>query len=145
MGDGLGSPGFHRAELAGGFTVAIQQRRELIPNTPPVGAEPTVTVDVVAACLERAEAAGGEVLMPPTEIPGVGTVASVADPGGNPHRLHAAQVSGRHPPPTALLCAPTARGPPEHRSRLTRTGRWQTSRDTSRGTLLRVSFLKQVA
>jgi predicted enzyme related to lactoylglutathione lyase len=79
-----GPPGFHRAELPGGFTVAIQQRRELIPNTPTIGAEPTVTVDDIAACLERAETAGGDVLMPPTEIPGVGTVAFVADPGGNP-------------------------------------------------------------
>lgn len=79
-----GPPGFHRAELPGGFTVAIQERRELIPGTPTIGAEPTVTVDDVAACVERAEAAGGEVLMPPTRIEGVGAVAFVADPSGNP-------------------------------------------------------------
>ena len=79
-----GPPGFHRAELPGGFTVAIQQRRELIPGKPTVGAEPTVFVDDVEASVERAEAAGGEVLMPPTKIQGVGTVAFVADPGGNP-------------------------------------------------------------
>lgn len=34
-----GPPGFQRAELPGGFTVAIQQRRELIPGSPgnPIG------------------------------------------------------------------------------------------------------------
>jgi uncharacterized protein len=79
-----GPPGFHRAELPGGFTVAIQQRRELLPGSPTVGAEVTITVDDVAACVERAEAAGGQVLMPPTPIQGVGRVAFVADPGGNP-------------------------------------------------------------
>jgi predicted enzyme related to lactoylglutathione lyase len=79
-----GPPGFYRAELPGGFTVAIQQRRELVPGSPPVGVEATVMVDDVAACIERAESAGGQVLMPPTQIPGVGTVAFVADPGGNP-------------------------------------------------------------
>lgn len=79
-----GPPGFQRAELPGGFTVAIQERRELVPDSPSVGAEPTVTVDDVVACIERAEAAGGQVLMPPTRIEGVGTVVFVADPGGNP-------------------------------------------------------------
>lgn len=79
-----GPPGFHRAELPGGFTVAIQQRRELLPGSPTIGVEATITVDDVVACLERAEAAGGRTVMPPTEIPGVGTVAFIADPGGNP-------------------------------------------------------------
>ena len=79
-----GPPGFYRAELPGGFLVAVQQRRELIPGSPTVGAEATVMVDDVAACVARAEAAGGEVLMVPTPIPGVGTVAFVSDPGGNP-------------------------------------------------------------
>jgi uncharacterized protein len=79
-----GPRGFHRAELPGGFTVAIQQRRELIPGSPTIGAEATIMVDDVAACVERAKAAGGQALMPPTQIQGVGTVAFVADPGGNP-------------------------------------------------------------
>jgi uncharacterized protein len=79
-----GPRGFHRAELPGGFTVAIQQRRELIPGSPTIGAEATIMVNDVAACVERAEAAGGQALMPPTQIQGVGTVAFVADPGGNP-------------------------------------------------------------
>lgn len=79
-----GPPGFHRAELPGGFVVAIQQRRELVPGSPTVGVEATITVDDIEACIERAETAGGQVLMAPTAIPGVGTVAFVADPGGNP-------------------------------------------------------------
>lgn len=79
-----GPPGFHRAELPGGFIVAIQQRRELVPGSPTLGVEATIAVDDVVACVARAEAAGGRTLMPPTQIPGVGTVAFVADPGGNP-------------------------------------------------------------
>lgn len=79
-----GPPGFHRAELPGGFTVAIQQRRQLIPGSPTTGVEATIMVDDVVACVERAEAAGGEVLMRPTVIDDVGTVAFVADPSGNP-------------------------------------------------------------
>lgn len=79
-----GPPGFHRAELPGGFTVAIEQRRELVPGSPTIGAEATITVDDIAACIERAEAAGGQVVMPPTQIPDVGVVAFVADPSRNP-------------------------------------------------------------
>lgn len=79
-----GPSGFCRAELPSGFTVAIQHRRELVPGVPTVGVEATVTVDDLDACLDRARAAGGRVLMAPSEIPGVGTVAFVSDPGGNP-------------------------------------------------------------
>lgn len=79
-----GPPGFYRASLPHGFTVAIQQRRELVADTPTIGAEATVTVDDLDACLSRARAAGGTMLMAPSEIPGVGTVAFMLDPGGNP-------------------------------------------------------------
>ena len=79
-----GPPGFHRATLPDGFTVAIQQRRELVPGTPTIGAEATVSVDDVHACMARVSAAGGRVLMEPTEVPGVGTIAFAEDPGGNP-------------------------------------------------------------
>jgi hypothetical protein len=79
-----GPPGFYRATLPSGFIVAIQQRRDLMPGTPTVGAEATVNVDDLDACLDRARAAGGSVVMAPSEIPGVGTVAFVSDPGGNP-------------------------------------------------------------
>lgn len=78
-----GPPGFYRTSLPNGVTVAIQQRRDLV-DTPTVGAEATITVDDLVVCLERVRAAGGRVLMEPTEIPGVGQVAFVADPAGNP-------------------------------------------------------------
>ncbi|CAN5840171.1 hypothetical protein BH23ACT10_BH23ACT10_36190 [soil metagenome] len=35
-----GPPGFYRASLPGGFTVAIQQRRELVPGTRPSASRP---------------------------------------------------------------------------------------------------------
>lgn len=79
-----GPPGFHRAELPGGSILAIQQRRELVPGSPTTGVEATITVDDIDACLERATAAGGEVVMRPTLIKDVGMVAFIADPGGNP-------------------------------------------------------------
>lgn len=79
-----GPPGFHRATLPNGVTVAIQGRRELVASGPTVGAEATVTVDDLGASLKRARDAGGQVLLAPTDIPGVGTLAFVADPSGNP-------------------------------------------------------------
>lgn len=79
----------------------------IAPNSPTVGAEPTVMLDDVTACIERAEAAGGEVLMPPTEIQGVGVVAFVVDPGGNPIGfMHTDERSGT-PRPMAQLRAAT--------------------------------------
>lgn len=81
---GWGSTDFYRATLPNGVTVAIQQRRQLIDGVPTVGAEATVTVDDLDACLDRSRAAGGRVVMTPSEIPGVGTVAFVTDPAGNP-------------------------------------------------------------
>jgi predicted enzyme related to lactoylglutathione lyase len=41
-----------------------------------------VTVDSVDACAEKAVALGGQVLHPPTDIPGVGRFAVIADPQG---------------------------------------------------------------
>lgn len=79
-----GPPDFHRTTLPNGVIVAIQQRRELMAGTRTVGAEVTVAVDELGSCLERVRGAGGQILMPPTDIPGVGTVAFVADPAGNP-------------------------------------------------------------
>ncbi|CAN5870019.1 hypothetical protein BH23ACT10_BH23ACT10_25570 [soil metagenome] len=78
-----GPPGFYRANLPNGVTVAIQQRRDLVDGIPTIGAEATVTVEDLDACLDRARAAGGRVVMEPSEIPGIGTVAFVTDPAGN--------------------------------------------------------------
>ena len=79
-----GPPGFHRCELPNGVTVALQQRRDLVPGVRTVGAEPTVDVADLTERMAAARAAGATVLMEPSEIPGVGTVAFVADPAGNP-------------------------------------------------------------
>ncbi len=42
-----------------------------------------VEVDDLQAYLDRAEGLGGRTLMPPTEIPGIVTIALFADPEGN--------------------------------------------------------------
>ncbi|MEK7217098.1 MAG: VOC family protein, partial [Chloroflexota bacterium] len=42
-----------------------------------------VQVDDLDAYLKKAESLGGKTLMPPTEIPGVVTMAMFADPEGN--------------------------------------------------------------
>jgi predicted enzyme related to lactoylglutathione lyase len=42
-----------------------------------------VQVPDLQAALDQAVALGGKVLMPPTEIPGVVTLAMFADPEGN--------------------------------------------------------------
>lgn len=41
-----------------------------------------VTVDDVDKRIEKARAAGGEVLVPAFDAPGVGRIATIADPGG---------------------------------------------------------------
>ncbi len=42
----------------------------------------TVEVDNIDAALQKAEALGGQVIMPKDEIPGVGLLAYVREPGG---------------------------------------------------------------
>lgn len=42
-----------------------------------------IDVDDVQAALEAIEAQGGKTLMPPMDIPGVGTIAHFSDPSGN--------------------------------------------------------------
>ena len=46
------------------------------------GTTNTLGVDSVDAYLERVTAAGGQVVVPPVEIPGTGRVAYCSDPGG---------------------------------------------------------------
>lgn len=54
-----------------------------------------VAVDDVDAALTRAAALGGQVLMPAMAIPGVGTIAVLRDPAGNPIGLLQNQPSTR--------------------------------------------------
>jgi predicted enzyme related to lactoylglutathione lyase len=42
-----------------------------------------VTVDDLQATLDKAKGLGGEVLMPPMEVPGGPTIAQFKDPQGN--------------------------------------------------------------
>lgn len=42
-----------------------------------------IDVDDVQAALDAIEAQGGKTLMPPMDVPGVGTIAHFSDPSGN--------------------------------------------------------------
>ena len=62
---------------------ALQGRVERAPGLSATGFECTVAVEDVAAVIDATVAAGGEVLMEPATIPGVGELAFVRDPSGN--------------------------------------------------------------
>lgn len=69
---------------APGIHGALQKRRTPLLDGQGVSAfECTVSVADVHALVEVLEAAGGEVLSPPTEIPTVGTVLQFRDTEGN--------------------------------------------------------------
>lgn len=64
-----------------------------------------VAVDDVDADAARVARAGGTVLRPPADIPGVGRFAIVADPQGAALALFAC-MAGSEPPPTAAMGTP---------------------------------------
>jgi uncharacterized protein len=77
-------PGFHRLEVSHEIrAIAVQQRRDLLPGGPTTGFECTVAVEDLAATIAAATSYGGSVLAEPAEIPGVGTLVWLSDPGGN--------------------------------------------------------------
>jgi hypothetical protein len=80
-------PGFHRLpadDPAGpGVTAAVQQRRELVPGRPANGFECTLAVTDIDGTVAAALGAGGQLLMAPTTIAGVGRLVWLADPSGN--------------------------------------------------------------
>ncbi len=77
-------PGFFRMETSHTVrVVAIQRRRDLLPDGPTTGVEATVAVDDLPATVSAALAHGGSVLAEPTIIPGVGMLVWLRDPGGN--------------------------------------------------------------
>ena len=77
-------PGFYRMERPHEVgVVAVQQRRQLLPDAPTTGFECTVGVEDVDAAIAAALAHGGRVLAEPAVIPGVGTLVWLADPSGN--------------------------------------------------------------
>jgi len=63
---------------------SIQQRRQLLDDTPTTGFECTFGVDDVEATRAQVVAAGGRILMEKSTIPGVGHLLAFEDPGGNP-------------------------------------------------------------
>lgn len=82
-----GPPGFfHIRDVATRtpFGAALQARRDLADGRRVVGFEVTFAVEDVAAAAAAATAHGGEVLMEPTTIVGVGDLVWLADPAGNP-------------------------------------------------------------
>jgi uncharacterized protein len=79
-----GPPGFMRCELGDGQVVAIQQRRELIPGVRTTGLECTFDVADLSRVTAAAQELGGSVAMEPVTLPGVGDLAFIVDPSGNP-------------------------------------------------------------
>lgn len=81
-----GPPGFVQVLDDDGETPmgAIQQRRQLLDDTPTTGFECTFGVDDVDDVRRRVEAAGGRILMERFTISGVGHLIAFVDPGGNP-------------------------------------------------------------
>ena len=73
-------PGFWRTTDAGAAIGAVQPRRTLPRDA---GLEVTFTVDDAEAAAATAERHGGRLLMPRSEIPGVGELVLLADPSGN--------------------------------------------------------------
>jgi predicted enzyme related to lactoylglutathione lyase len=82
-----GPPGFFRIQRPDGSTPgpigALQARRDLVSGTPAT-VEITVAVDDVDRACADCRAAGGQVLMEPTQLPGVGELAFLQDPSGVP-------------------------------------------------------------
>lgn len=77
-------PGFFRMEVEHEVqAVAVQKRRDLLPDGPTTGLEVTVAVPDLKAAVDAAIAHGGDVLVEPTVIPGVGELVWLRDPGGN--------------------------------------------------------------
>jgi predicted enzyme related to lactoylglutathione lyase len=77
-----GPPGFFKIDGTG-VIGALQGRRELIPGTRTNGFECTISVDSIVDTVKAVEAGGGKVLMHPSTIPTVGTLAFFQDPEGN--------------------------------------------------------------
>jgi uncharacterized protein len=82
-----GPPGFFQIQRPDGSTPgpigALQARRDLVAGAP-AAVEITVAVDDVDRACADCRAAGGQVLMEPTRIPGVGELAFLQDPSGVP-------------------------------------------------------------
>jgi predicted enzyme related to lactoylglutathione lyase len=78
-----GPPDYYQALEAGGFTMALQHRRELKPSAPMLGFEATMDVEDIVATIAAIEAAGGRMVTQQIYIEGVGKLVYFEDPEGN--------------------------------------------------------------
>ncbi len=83
---------YHQFEAPGGPGGAFV---ELGEQTKAGDILPYIGVDDIEAMLKKVEAAGGQALMPKTEIPGVGWWGLFADPTGNHLGLYTSMRSQR--------------------------------------------------
>ena len=85
--DAWGPPGFFLIQTGTdrepGIQGSLQDRRELVPGMLVNAYECTVAVDDVDRIAKAVEAAGGKVVMPKVEIPGVGRLIYFQDTEGN--------------------------------------------------------------
>jgi len=83
-----GPPGFFKITTGTaddpGMLGALQQRRELINDTPTIGAECTFAVADVDATAQAVRDARGTILLDRVTISGVGHLIFFKDPAGNP-------------------------------------------------------------
>ena len=78
-----GPPGFYiNEDTGGGVGGAVQARRTIGGEAMP-GIEITFAVDDVAKTIAAIEANGGQIIMPPAVIPGVGELVYFKDSEGN--------------------------------------------------------------
>lgn len=82
-----GPPGFFLiatgSDADPGIRGSLQQRHEPLTGTGLRGFECTIACDDVVAVATAVERHGGTILLPPVEIPTVGTMIRFADPEGN--------------------------------------------------------------
>ena len=77
-----GPPGFLQI-IGAGVGGALQGRHEITPGAKMLGAEATMAVDDLDATRAAIEDAGGRIVMPPAQIPTVGTLIYFEDTEGN--------------------------------------------------------------
>lgn len=79
-----GPPDFYQIHNVGtGLQGALQARHEVVPGRRATSFEATLGVDDLKAAISAILAAGGQIVMPPFRIPGVGEVAYFEDTEGN--------------------------------------------------------------
>lgn len=75
---------YHVAMLGEEAVAGIMDKTDILPPEVPPHWFSYVNVDDLPARLKRLEAAGGRILKPPFEVPGIGSIAIVMDATGAP-------------------------------------------------------------